>query len=886
MLNQFLQLWRRLLFYLRRDKFDRELEEEMRFHLEMKAEENLAAGVSPEEAGYAAQRQFGNQTLLREISRDMWSFRFLEALAQDLRYGLRMMVKNSGFTAVAVLTLTLGIGANTAIFSVVNAVLLRPLPFKEPERLVMLQSVDVRQSGGQSSVSYPNFVDWREESESFERLAAFRERNFTLSGGDEPVRLNGAVVSAELFDLLGIAPSLGRSFRAEEEKADALVVILSHGLWRRRFNSDPQVIGRNITLNNLSLTVIGVMPAGFQYPIATESAELWTTVAYDSIGKSPMTANRGLSYLHVIGRLKPGVNIAQSQAEMSAVARRLEQQYPNENAHQGVRLVSAIDQLVGDVRRPLLVLFGAVGFVLLIACANVANLLLARATARRREMAVRSALGASRWRVVRQLLTESILLALAGSVCGWMLAFCGVELLLSLSPENIPRLLDIRLDGRVLSFTLLVSLLTGVIFGLSPAMQASKTELTETLKEGVRSGQNIRHAGLRGVLVIAEIAAALVLMVGAGLLLNSLWRLLQVNPGFDPHGVLTLGISLPNTRYSGPQSVEFYQRLQARLQTLPGVRAASASWMLPLSGSNPSLDVDIEGQPTTPAERVEVDFNLILPDHFRALGMRLINGRDFTERDDLRGRPVVIINEAFQRRFFTNEDPIGKRIRPRASSGGGEPEMREIIGIVGDTKSSLTAEAQPEFYAPYAQLPITKSLSLALRTEADPRGLISAARAEVQSLDKELPVFEIKTLDQHFNTAVAPPRFHALLLTIFAGVALILTMIGLYGVMAFTVAQRTHEIGIRMALGSQAQDVLRLVIRQGMRLTLVGVVIGLSGALALTRLLKTLLFGVGATDPMTFTVIALLLTFVALLACWIPARRAAKVDPITALRFD
>jgi len=628
------------------------------------------------------------------------------------------------------------------------------------------------------------------------------------------------------------------------------------------------------------------MPAGFQFPIAAESAELWTTVAYDSTGNSPMTANRGLSYLHVIGRLKPGVNIAQAQAEMSAVARRLERQYPNENAHQGVRLVSEFDQLVGDVRRPLLVLFGAVGFVLLIACANVANLLLARATARRREMAVRSALGASRGRVVRQLLTESILLALAGSGCGWLLAFWGVELLLSLSPKNIPRLQDIRLDGRALSFTLLVSLLTGVIFGLAPAMRASKTELSETLKEGGRSGQNVRHAGLRGVLVIAETAAAVVLMVGAGLLLNSLWRLLQVNPGFDPHGALTLGISSPNTRYSGPQSVEFYQRLQARLQTLPGVRAASASWALPLSGSNPSLDVDIEGRPTTPAVRVEVDANLILPDHFRAMGMRLINGRDFAARDDLRGRPVVIINEAFQRRFFPNEDPIGKRIRPRASSGGGEPEMREIIGIVSDVKSILTAEAQPDFYAPYAQLPITKSLTLALRTEADPRGLISAARAEAQSLDKELPVFEIKTLDQHFNAAVAPPRFHALLLTIFAGIALILTMVGLYGVMAYAVAQRTHEIGIRMALGARARDVLRLVIRQGMRLALIGIAIGLAAALALTRVMKNLLFEVGSTDPATFALIALLLVGVALIASYIPASRAAKVDPLQALRHE
>jgi putative ABC transport system permease protein len=886
MMEWFNILSARLRALFRRESVLRDIEEELRVHVEMETETNIKRGMAPDEARAAALKSFGNPVRHTERGYDIRGGGWLETLWQDLRYGARMLVKQPGFTLVVVVTLALGIGANTTIFSVVNAVLLRPLPFKESERLITLQPVDVRQSDSHNSVSYPNFVDWRAESNSFEQLAAFRERSFTLSGNGEPVRLNGAVVSADLFALLGIAPSLGRSFRAEDDKAGAFVVMLSHGLWQRLFNSDPQVIGRKVTLNNLSLTVVGVMPTGFQFPIAAESAELWTTVSYDSTGNSPMTANRGLSYLRVIGRLKPGVKIGQAQAEMSVIARRLELQYPNENAHQWVRLVSALDQLVGDVRRPLLVLFGAVGLVLLIACANVANLLLARAMGRRREMAVRSALGASRGRVVRQLLTESILLALVGCVCGWLLAFGGLELFLSLNPENIPRLQDIRLDGRVLSFTLLVSLLTGVIFGLAPATQASKTELTETLKEGGRSGQNLRHTGLRGVLVIAEVAAALVLMTGAGLLLNSLWRLLQVNPGFDPHGVLTLGISLPNARYSGPQSVEFYQRLQARLQTLPGVRAASASWVLPLSGSNPSLGVEIEGRPTTPAERAEVDCNLILPDHFRAMGMRLINGRDFTASDDLRVSPVVIINEAFKRRFFPYEDPIGKRIRPMASSGDGEPEMREIIGIVGDVKSSLTTEAQPEFYAPYAQLPITKSLTLALRIESDPRGLISAVRAEAQLLDKELPVFEIKTLDQRFNAAVAPPRFYSLLLAIFAGVALILTMIGLYGVMAYAVAQRTHEIGIRLALGAQGGDVLRMVVRQGMKLTLIGMLLGVSGALALTRSLKMLLFGVNSTDPLTFAGVLLLLFIVALVACWIPARRATKVDPMVALRFE
>ena len=827
--------------------------------------------------------------LLRRSASAFWDALWLQPrrledeIVQDLRYGARMLVKHPGFTCVAVLTLALGIGANTAIFSIVDAVLLRPLPFRDPEWLTMLWSSDLRQSQSRSSVSYPNFEDWRTQSTSFERLAAFRGRTFTLSGRGEPVRVNGAVVSADLFDLLGIAPSLGRAFRAEEDEAGALVAILSHGLWQRLFDSDPQVVGRHITLNTLDLTIVGVMPAGFQFPIAAASAELWTTIAYDSIGRAPMTAERGLTYLHVIGRLQPGTNVAQAQAEMDVIARRLEQKYPDKNAHQGVRLVPAREQIVGDVRLPLLLLLGAVACVLLIACANVANLLLARATARGREIAIRSALGASRGRVVRQLLTESILLAGAGGACGWLLALYGVDLLLSLSPENIPRAQDIHLDGRVFGFTLLVSLLTGVIFGLAPALQARRADLTETLQEAGRGSDGARRTTMRGALMVAEVAIALVLMVGAGLLLNSLWRLLHVDPGFDPRGVLTLGISLPNTRYAGPRSVDFYERLQARLRTVPGVAAASAGWVLPLSGANPSLDVEIEGRL---AERSEADCNLVLPDFFRALGMRLIDGRDFTARDDVNGPPVAIVNQAFQRRFFAKSTALGKRVRVMASSGAGPPAMREIIGIVGDVKSRLSAEARPEVYLPYGQLPITNSLTLTLRTDADPRSAIGAARAQVHALDKELPVFGIKTLDEHVSQASTPSRFNALLLTIFAVAALTLTSVGLYGVMAYVVAQRTHEIGIRLALGASRRTVVQLVMRDTMRWVALGVVLGLGAALIATRWLASLLFGLRPYDPATIGSAALLLSAVAAAAVFLPARRAARIDPLVALRRE
>jgi putative ABC transport system permease protein len=875
--------------------------EELAQYLEDCFAELLAGGASRAEAYAQALAELSDSEFLtrelrrmeRQITQEPIALgtnrrtNMIADLCQDLRFGARMLAKQPGFTLIATLTLALGIGVNTAIFSVVDAVLLRPLPFREAERLMMLGTVDSRKGDGLSSVSYPNFVDLRAQSGSFERLAVFRDRSFTLTGSGEPARLKGVVASADLFALLGVSPSLGRSFRPEEDNAGASVVILSHGLWRRRFNSDPQVIGRNITLDDRSLTVVGVAPAGFQFPIAAEPADLWTTIAHDATGNDPMTAQRGLAYLSVIGRLKPGVSGAQAQAEMDGIARSLERQYPDDNAHHGARLAPALEQIVGDVRRPLLILFGAVGCVLLIACANVANLLLARATARRREIALRAALGASRGRVIRQLLTESVLLALAGSVCGWLLAWSCMESLLSLSPENIPRLQDIRLDGRVFGFTLLVSLLTGAVFGLAPALQAAKTELTETLKEGGRSGEGARGARLRGALIIAEVAVALVLMAGAGLLLNSFWRLLQVNPGFDPRQTLTFRLSLPASKYSGSQAVAFFERLQARLQNLPGVRGASVTFALPFGKGNIDTALDIEGRPVAPGDRPHVECQSVLPDYFRTLGIRLIKGRDFNARDDLNARRVAIINEALARRFFPNEDPIGKRIRPGITTEPGDAPTREIIGVVSDVRYlSLTADVPPEIYMPYPQFTISNWMRIALRTDADPRSLISAARVEVQALDKELPVFEVKTLDQYVSGAVAHPRFNAILLLLFAGVALLLTAVGIYGVISYSVTQRTREIGIRMALGAPSQDMLRLVVKQGMTLTLIGVGAGLGGALALTRLLKTLLFGVSAADPLTFSIIVLSLIIVAFVACWLPARRATKVDPLVALRQE
>ncbi|MEK6408191.1 MAG: ABC transporter permease [Acidobacteriota bacterium] len=813
----------------------------------------------------------------------------METLFQDLRYGFRMLIKHPGFTAIAVIALALGIGANTAIFSVVNAVLLRPLPFAEPERLVNVFESYPQRGIYQGAVSYPNFADWRDQNQVFERMSSYHQSDFILTGVDEPARLEGAVVNADLFPLLGVTPSLGRSFLPEEDKPgdSGRVVILSYRLWKTRFSSNQDIVGKALLLGGKNYTVIGVMPEGFQFPIQNESVELWATVAVDSDGEEPMTSQRGAHYMEVIARLKPNVSRARAQSEMDVIAARLEQQYPDSNSHRGISVIPALETLVGDIRPALLILLGAVGCVLLIACANVANLLLARATIRHKEMAIRAALGATRARVVRQLLTESVLLSLAGGALGLLVALWSTQLLVALSGDDVPRAAQIGLDGRVLGFTLLVSLLTGLVFGLFPALHSSKTDLTESLKEGGRgSTDGARRNRMRGALVVAEVAIAVVLLVGAGLLIQSLRRLQQVNPGFDPHNVLTLSLGLPEVKYSSQRQIDFYRQVLSRIESLPGVRSASAVLPLPLGSDRLRLSFETEGRPMARGDLPASEYRATGLNYFRTMGIPLLAGRDFTERDDKKSTPVIIVNEAFAQKFFPGEDPIGKHIKPGISTDETKPVWREIVGVVGSVKHlSLGVPPDPEYYAPHAQLPFD-SMTIVAKTDGDPRSLIAAVQSEVRTLDRDLPVYNIKTLEEYVAASVAQPRFNTTLLAIFAALALILTAVGLYGVMSYSVTQRSHEIGIRMALGARQQDVLKMVVRQGMMLTGIGLGAGLVGAYFLTRLMATLLYGVSATDPITYAAIAVLLAGVALGACLVPARRATKVDPMIALRYE
>ncbi|MDQ3817927.1 MAG: ABC transporter permease [Acidobacteriota bacterium] len=833
----------------------------------------------------------------------------MQTLMQDLRYGARMLRKRPGFTFVAVVTLALGIGANTAIFSVVDAVLLRPLPYPQPDQLVMLWSSMKAQGISQSGSAMPDYREWRDQNRSFASLGAFYYTDYNLGGASlEPERVQGARVTTNFFDVLDVKPAMGRVFLpGEEQYGRHHVLLLSYGLWQRRYGSDPNIVGRAINVGGDPFTVVGVMPEGMAFLDNQPAVELWTPMAF---APGDNMDSRNNFFINIVGRLKPGVSAQEGQAEVAAITGRLRAEGKVQQGFDAY-IVPLREQIIGDARTALLVLLGAVSFVLLVACVNVANLLLARAASREKELAIRASLGASRLRLVRQMVAESVPLGLLGGGCGLLLAMWGLSALESLLPASLPRHNAIAIDKRVLLFTFALSLLTTLVFGLLPAFQAAKSDVRAALNEGGRSGTAGRRARrLRGLLVTAEIALAMILLVGAGLMIQSFIKLRHVDTGFDARSVVTMRLSLPPTKYPEPLNVNspppvamnFFANLIERLKALPGVEAAGISTDLPLGAGDQwgkLFSVDGRTPPTSVDQVPTVNFALVSEDYLKAIGISLRRGRGFDAHDDENSQPVAIINETAARRFFPGEDPVGRTIwlgppesmLPPAPPGQDNHfPRRTVIGIVADAKGSdLSKEAQPKVYAPYRQNKNegwSNSMMLTVRAAGSPEKLMPAIREQVRALDPDLPLADVATMDERLSRSVSKPRFSTMLLGMFAGLALLLAAVGIYGVMAYTVTQRTHEIGIRIALGAKRADVLKLVVNQGMTLVLVGVAVGLVGAIVVTRFMSSLLFGVGATDPWTFMGVSLLLAAVALVACLIPARRATKVDPMVALRYE
>jgi putative ABC transport system permease protein len=806
----------------------------------------------------------------------------MERLFQDLSYGLRTLIKKPAFTIVAVLALALGIGANTAIFSVVNTVLLKPLPYKDADRLVMVWEERTKLGFPTDTPAPANFIDWKRENQVFEDMAAIAGRTFNITGTGEPEKVEGQRVSASLFPLLGVEPHLGRWFTPDEDRpGNNRVAIINHGLWQRRFGSDPGLINQTITLNDESYTVVGVMPPRFDF--LGRFSEVWVPIAMSD----EEAAIRGGHYLMVVARTKTGVSTEQTQADMSRVAAGLEGRYPQTNTSVGATVKTFSDQFVGSIRTPLIILFVAVGFVLLIACANVANLLLARATARQKEIAIRTALGAGRARLVRQFLTESLLLAAVGGACGLALAAVGLRALVALIPENVVQAKDVTIDAGVLAFTLLIALLTGVVFGIVPALGASRPDLNEALKEGGKGSPGAGRSRVRNLLVVAEVALALVLLAGAGLLINSFIRLRGVDAGFNPDNLLTMKVVLPDTRYDEPnERSAFYDALLERVHSLAGVESAAVTTSLPLTFKGNSIGFTIEGRPEPAPDQIPIAVTRVISHgYFKTMGIPLLQGRQFGDQDTKESAGAVVVSETMARTFWPGEDAIGKRIK-RGRYNSQQPWIT-VVGVVGNVRQfELETEGRPLMYLPYEQADFFAPRDLVVRTAGDPLSLVAAVRNEVWAVDRDQPVSNISTMEEILSESLAAQRFNMLLLGIFAAIALVLAAVGIYGVMSYSVTQRTHEIGVRMALGATPSDVLRMVVGHGGRLVLAGIAIGLVAAFALTRVMASMLFGVGAADPATFAAISVVLASVALLASYLPARRATKVDPMIALRYE
>jgi putative ABC transport system permease protein len=878
----------RLWALVRSRQMDRDLEDEIASHLAEAEEEYIQQGLSPEDAHRAALRSFGGVTQTQEIHREVRSFMFLDDLGRDLSYALRALRRNPGFTVVVVFTLALGIGANATIFSVVNAVLLEPLPYADPARLLALKETRPLAGGttGQRvnvPVSSGSFFDWRKQAPALEEVAAVTTLELTYAGGTEPEQIAAAAVSANFFPMLGVAPMLGRNFRSDEERPDAgSVVLLGHGFWQRRFAGDPSAIGQALTLDGRPYTIIGVMPASFggsgSAGLTRNAArELWLPLTLVEAA-----ASRTANFFDVFARLKPAATLTTAQTQINAIMQRLEKEFPETNAGRGGKALSLTEAVYGDVQSTLWLLLGAVALVLLIACSNVANLLFARATLRSEETAMRAALGASRGRLIRQFFTESLVLTCIGCAAGLMLAWASLQAIISILPPNVPRMDSVAIDGRVLAFTLLVSLLTGIAFGLAPAWQGAQTDLHATLKAASRSASGgLGRTRTRNALVVTQVAMSLVLLMAAGLLLRSFIALRGVDPGFDPQNVLTLRVNLPRAeRYGNEQKRgAFYERTLAELKNLPGVEAAAAVSPVPFSALISNQSFSVPGRPVDPAEQLSAQYNIVSPDYFDALRIRITQGRAFNERDRVGSPAVAIVNESLAQRMWPGENPLGKRL-------GLGRDQSQIVGVFADIKQrQLDTEPRLQICVPVLQQS-ARSMFLAVRGRSAAATLLPAIRQRIAELDADLPLSDIALLEERVSGSIRRQRFAMLLLAMFAGTALMLAVVGLYGVMSYLVSQRTRELGIRMALGAELRHMLKLIVGHGMKLVLAGLVLGVAGSLALTKVLGGMLFEVRATDPITFVAVWTLLAAVGALACYLPARRAAKVDPLVALRAE